>query len=32
MRKAEVSMHGLPAGILEEIEPGGKYRFAYFEK
>lgn len=32
MRKAEVSMHGLPAGILEEIEPGKKYRFAYFEK
>ena len=32
MRKAEVSMHGLPAGYLEEIEPGKKYRFAYFEK
>ena len=32
MRKAEVSMHGLPAGILEEIETGKKYRFTYFEK
>lgn len=25
-------MHGKPAGILEEIEPGKKYRFTYFEK
>jgi serine/threonine-protein kinase HipA len=24
-------MHGLPAGILEEIEAGKKYRFVYFE-
>ncbi len=32
MRKAEVSMHGMPAGILEEIEAGKKYRFTYFEK
>jgi len=24
-------MHGLPAGILEEIESGIKYRFVYFE-
>ena len=32
MREAEVSMHGIPAGILVEIEAGKKYRFAYFEK
>ena len=31
MRRAEVSMHGMPAGILEEIEVGGKYRFTYSE-
>ena len=31
MRRAEVSMHGIPAGILEEIETGNKYRFIYFE-
>lgn len=31
MRRAEVSMHGTPAGILEEIEVGIKYRFKYFE-
>ena len=31
MRRAEVSMHGVPAGILEEREPGKKYRFTYFE-
>jgi hypothetical protein len=24
MRRAEVAMHGLPAGILEEIEAGKK--------
>jgi serine/threonine-protein kinase HipA len=24
-------MHGTPAGILEEIEAGKKYRFTYFE-
>ena len=30
MKRAEVSMHGLPAGILEEIEIGSKYRFTYF--
>ena len=30
MRGAEVSMHGIPAGILEEIEAGKKYRFTYF--
>ena len=32
MRRAEVLMHGIPAGILEEIETGKKYRFLYFEK
>ena len=32
MRGAEVAMHGLPAGILEEIKVGKKYRFTYFEK
>ncbi len=32
MRKAEVCMHGKPAGYLEEIETGKKYRFTYFEK
>jgi serine/threonine-protein kinase HipA len=31
MRRAEVSMHGLPAGVLEEIEAGKKFRFAYYE-
>jgi serine/threonine-protein kinase HipA len=31
MRRAEVSMHGMPAGILEEIEAGRKYRFTYLE-
>jgi serine/threonine-protein kinase HipA len=31
MRGAEVSMHGILAGILEEIEAGNKYRFTYFE-
>ena len=32
MKSAEVSMHGVPAGILEELEAGKKYRFTYFEK
>ena len=32
MRRAEISMHGVPAGILEEIEAGKKYRFTYFER
>ena len=32
MRSAEVLMHGVPSGILEEIEPGKKYRFTYFKK
>ena len=31
MRRVEVSMHGIPAGILEEIEVGRKYRFTYLE-
>ena len=31
MRRVEVSMHGFPAGILEEIEVGKKYRFVYLE-
>ena len=26
MRRAEVSMHGIPAGILEEIEAGDSHR------
>jgi hypothetical protein len=26
MRKAELSVHGLPAGVLEEIEYGKKFR------
>ena len=32
MRRADVSMHSMPAGILEEIEAGEKYRFTYFKK
>jgi serine/threonine-protein kinase HipA len=32
MRSAEISMHGIPAGTLEEVEPGNKYRFTYFER
>ena len=31
MRRAKVLMHGLPAGFLEEIKAGKKYRFAYLE-
>ena len=31
MRKAEVLMHGLSAGVLEEMEYGKRYRFAYLE-
>ena len=31
MRGAKVSMHGIPAGILEEIEAGQKFRFTYLE-
>lgn len=29
MRKAEVLVQNVPAGILEEISPGGPYRFQY---
>ncbi len=29
MRKAEVLVRDVPAGILEEISPGGPYRFQY---
>jgi serine/threonine-protein kinase HipA len=29
MRKAQVFINGIPAGTLEEIEPGRKYRFKY---
>ncbi|NIM14859.1 MAG: toxin HipA [Candidatus Aminicenantes bacterium] len=29
MRKAEVSMHGVKAGVLEEIEKEKKYIFTY---
>ena len=28
-RRAEVLVHGRRAGVLEEIEPGRRYRFAY---
>ena len=31
MRKAEICMHGIPAGILEEIEVGRSYHFSYLE-
>ena len=31
MKGAEVSMHGIPAGLLEELENGKKYRFTYLE-
>lgn len=31
MRRAEVSMHGVPAGILEEFASGEKFRFTYLE-
>ena len=30
MRKAKVSMHDVPAGLLEELEGGKTYRFSYF--
>ena len=29
MRKAEISVNGRPAGLLEETKPGRAYRFAY---
>jgi serine/threonine-protein kinase HipA len=31
MRRADVFMQGRPAGILEEIEKGRRYRFIYFD-
>jgi len=31
MRTAKIYMHGLPAGILEEIEFNKQYRFVYDE-
>ena len=32
MRRAAVSMHGMAAGILEEIEKGSKYTFTYSDE
>lgn len=29
MRKAKVYFHGIEAGLLEELLPGRKYKFAY---
>jgi serine/threonine-protein kinase HipA len=29
MRKARISVGGHPAGLLEELDPGRKYRFVY---
>ncbi len=29
MRKSEVFFHGIPAGVLEEIQAGKAYRFLY---
>lgn len=29
LRRADVLVHGRLAGVLEEIEPGRRYRFAY---
>ncbi len=31
MRKADIFMQGIPAGVLEEIEKGKSYRFLYRE-
>jgi serine/threonine-protein kinase HipA len=31
MRKAEVCVHGVPAGFLEEVEGGKSYHFWYLE-
>jgi serine/threonine-protein kinase HipA len=31
MRKAKVSVDGIPAGIFYEVEPNKKYEFEYFE-
>ncbi len=32
MRKADIFVHGRPAGTLEELKPGGEYRFLYYPK
>ena len=32
MRRAEVLMNGVPAGILEEMEQGRSYRFTYYDE
>ncbi len=32
MRKAEVFLHGIPAGVLEELEAGKRYRFVYLDR
>jgi serine/threonine-protein kinase HipA len=29
MRRAEIHVHGVRAGLLEELEPGRSYRFSY---
>jgi len=29
MRQAEIHVHGVRAGLLEELEPGRSYRFTY---
>lgn len=31
MKKADILMQGIPAGVLEEIEKGRSYRFSYRE-
>lgn len=31
-RKARILVHGEPAGVLEEIEPGRHYRFSYYDE
>mgnify|MGYP003565969843 CR=1 FL=1 len=31
MKKAEVCLHGIPAGVLEETEEEKTYRFSYLE-
>ena len=30
MRKAEIAVNGIPAGVLEEVERGKSYRYAYY--
>jgi len=31
MRNARVEVHGVPAGVLEEVRPGAEYVFQYLE-